>query len=103
SRAVAPDGTCYAAVIASEASLVDQARDQAAAAPPAGPTPGRGKGGAGTQPQVSVSVEPVEAPTVRAGRKGGAGAGPRSEVLWITPAGVVERDRKSTRLHSSHD
>ncbi len=88
SLAVAPDGTCYAAVIASEASLVDQARDQAAAEPPARATPGRGKGV--TQPSVSVSVEPVEAPTVRAGRKGGAGAAPRSEVLSISPAGVVE-------------
>ncbi len=92
SLAVAPDGTCYAAVIASEASLVDQARDQAAAAPPAAVPPGRAPKGGAAQPQVSVSVEPVEAPTVRAGgrRGGGGGAPPRSEVLSISPSGVVE-------------
>ncbi len=88
SLAAAPDGTCYAAVIASEASLVDQAKDQAPA--PAAAPPGRGaaKGG---QPQVSVSVEQVETPTVTAGRgkRGGAQA-PRSEILSISPAGVVE-------------
>ncbi|HEX4495740.1 MAG TPA: hypothetical protein VIE43_08740 [Thermoanaerobaculia bacterium] len=90
SLVVAPDGTCYAGLIASEASLVDQARDQAAAAPPAATAPGRAKGGA-AQPQVSVAVEPVETPTVRAGRKGAAGAAaPRSEVLAISPSGVVE-------------
>ena len=93
SLAAAPDGTCYAAVIASEASLVDQAKDQAAA-----PAPGArarnadaSKGGAaGGQPQVSVSVEQVEAPTVAAGRKAAGAASPRSEILSISPAGVVE-------------
>src|SRR4051812_29061516 len=92
SLAAAPDGTCYAAVIASEASLVDQAKDQAAAAPPpAGGTAPRGAGkGSGGQPQGSVSVEQVETPTVTAGRKGGSGAPPRSEVFSISPAGVVE-------------
>jgi hypothetical protein len=92
SLVAAPDGTCYAAVIASEASLVDQAKDQAApTAPPA--TPGRGGAGkpGGSQPQVSVTVEQVETPTVgTGGRKGAAAANPRSEVLSISPAGVVE-------------
>ncbi|MFL6260310.1 MAG: hypothetical protein ACJ76Y_11410 [Thermoanaerobaculia bacterium] len=91
SLAVAADGTCYAAVIASEASLVDQAKDQAPAAPPAAAPPGGRGGSKGGQPQVSVSVEQVETPTVTAGRrKGGAAQGPRSEILSISPAGVVE-------------
>jgi hypothetical protein len=94
SLAAAPDGTVYAAVIASEASLVDQAKDQATA-----PAPGAGargananKGGAGGgQPQVSVTVEQIEAPTVTAGpRKPAGAASPRSEILSITPTGVVD-------------
>jgi hypothetical protein len=90
--AAAADGTCYAAVISSEASLVDQAKDQAAA-PPSTPSPGGPKPGAGAQPQVSVTVEPVEPPP--GARPGGrravtAAAPPRSEVLSISPAGVVE-------------
>ena len=90
SLAATADGTCYAAVIASEASLVDQAKDQAPAAPAAA-APGRRSGGGDSQPQVSVSVEQVEAPTVGTGRKGGgAAAAPRSQVLSISPAGVVE-------------
>ncbi|HEY4596227.1 MAG TPA: hypothetical protein VIJ02_07490 [Thermoanaerobaculia bacterium] len=93
SLAAAPDGTCYAAVIASEASLVDQAKDQAVPAAPANP-PGRGAAKGGGQPQVSVSVEQVEAPTVVAGRRRGGGAQapqqPRSEILSISPSGVVE-------------
>jgi hypothetical protein len=93
SLAVAPDGTCYAAVIASEASLVDQARDQAAPPAAAAPEGRRGRGGAGGgQPQVSVTVEPAETPPGAAGggRKGGGAAAPRSEVLSISPSGVVE-------------
>ncbi len=93
SLAVGPDGTCYAAVIASEASLVDQAKDQAA--PPAAAPPGRrGAGGKGGQEQVSVSVEPIDTPTVAAASRrpgaAGAAASPRSEVLAISPSGVVE-------------
>jgi hypothetical protein len=88
SLAVAPDGTCYAAVVASEASLVDQAKDQAAAAAPAGAAPAPAKG----QPQVTVTVEPTEAPPATAGRRAAAGAPQtaKSEVLSISPAGVVE-------------
>jgi len=85
-----PDGTCYAAVVASEASLVDQARDQAAPAAPAGPTPGKAGGG---QPQVTVTVEPAEAPSAPGPRRPGAAApppAPKSEVLAISPSGVVE-------------
>jgi hypothetical protein len=86
SLAVAPDGTCYAAVVASEASLVDQAKDQAAAAPiGAAPSPGKG------QPQVTVTVEPADAPPPTAGRRGAsAPQTAKSEVLSISPAGVVE-------------
>ncbi|HEX9942943.1 MAG TPA: hypothetical protein VGG03_13070 [Thermoanaerobaculia bacterium] len=91
--AAAPDGTCYAAVIASEASLVDQAKDQTAG--PAGATPpgGAAKPGGGGQPQVSVTVEQADQPPAGppgARRSGGAPAPPRSEVLSISPAGVVE-------------
>ncbi len=91
SLAVAPDGTCYAAVVASEASLVDQAKDQAAAAAPTGATPAPGKSGPG-QPQVTVTVEPAEGPPPAAGRRGATGASQtaKSEVLSISPAGVVE-------------
>jgi hypothetical protein len=83
SLAVTPDGICYAAVVASEASLVDQAKDQAAAAPAGAAPPAKG------QPQVTVTVEPTEAPP--AGRRA-AGTPPaaKSEVLSISPAGVVE-------------
>ncbi|MBW8879182.1 MAG: hypothetical protein JF614_29930 [Acidobacteria bacterium] len=85
-----PDGTCYAAVVASEASLVDQAREQAAPAAPAGPSPGKAGGG---QPQVTVTVEPGEAPPTPGPRRPGAAAAPpspKSEVLSISPTGVVE-------------
>src|SRR3954464_6654344 len=89
--AAAPDGTCYAAVVASEASLVDQARDQAA--PPAAGPPA-GKPGAG-QPQVTVTVEGEAAPPPPGPSPRRPGAPPppsaaRSEVLSISPAGVVE-------------
>ena len=97
SLAVAPDGTAYAAVIASEASLVDQAKDQAAPPAAAAPPGRRGGGGRGkeAQEQVSITVEPADTPTVAAGpRRPGAAAGaaasPRSEVLAISPSGVVE-------------
>jgi hypothetical protein len=91
--AAAADGTCYAAVISSEASLVDQAKDQGAPAstPPSPGGPAK-SGAAGGQPQVSVTVEQVDQPAAgRPGRRGGAtAAAPRSEVLSISPAGVVE-------------
>ncbi len=87
--AATPDGTCFAAVVASEASLVDQARDQAAPpAPAAGPP--AGKGG---QPQVTVTVEGEAPPPPPGPRRSGAppaSATTRSEVLSITPSGVVE-------------
>lgn len=88
SLTAAPDGTCYAAVIASEASLVDQAKDQAAASAPA---QGGAKQGSGNQPQVSVSVEQIDPASAGAAPAGGGGRrAARSEVLSISPAGVVE-------------
>src|SRR5215203_1383739 len=81
-----PDGLFYAAVIASEASLVDPAKDPTGAAtPPAGAA----KPAAGGQPQVSVTVEQVDTPPAP-GRRTAASATPRSEVLSISPAGIVE-------------
>ena len=76
----APDGTTYAGVVASEASLVDLAKPQPAA---------QGKPG---EPQVSVAVEGEAAPSGSAAsgtRREGA-SGPRSQVLSLSPAGVVE-------------
>jgi hypothetical protein len=89
SLAATPDGTCYAAVVASEASLVDQARDQASPPAPAGPAAGKA---GGAQPQVSVTVEGEAPPTPGPRRPGSppAAAAPRSEVLAISPSGVVE-------------
>ncbi len=87
SLAAAADGTCYAAVIASEASLVDPAKDQAAAAPQGGAAKGQG------QPEVTVTVEPLDPPppvAPGARRAAAAGGAARGEVLSITPAGVVE-------------
>jgi hypothetical protein len=78
SLAVAPDGTCYAGVVSSEASLVDLSKDQQpAAAKPSEPTV-----------TVTVVGEGEEAPATGT-RKPGA-SGPRSQVLSISPAGVVE-------------
>jgi hypothetical protein len=73
---VAPDGTCYAAVISSEASLTDVAKDAAAAA--------SAKAGEAT---VTVTMGDDPAAAAAAARKTG---GPRSEILSISPAGVVE-------------
>ena len=75
--AVAPDGSFYAGLVASEASLVDLSKDQAAA--------GAAKAG---EPTVTVTVV-GEGETPTGTRKPGA-AGPRSQVLSVSPAGVVE-------------
>jgi hypothetical protein len=78
--AVAPDGTCYAAVISSEASLTDLTKDAAAAAAT----------GANTTKadDATVTVTVTDDSAATPGRK--AGSGPRSEILSISPAGVVE-------------
>ena len=82
--ALAPDGTAYAAVVSSEASLVEQARDQA----PAQPQQGGGQARA-AEPQVSVTVEQVDSPIATA-MAAAARKGPRSRIVSISPAGVVE-------------
>lgn len=74
---VAPDGTCYAAVVSSEASLVDLSKDQAAAAKPEEPT-------------VTVTVVEEGAPAAPAGTRRPGATGPRSQILSLSPAGVVE-------------
>jgi hypothetical protein len=70
-----PDGTCYAAVVASESSLVDLAQGAAAEAKPG-------------EPQVTVTVEGGAEPATGTRRPGDTG--PRSQVLSLSPAGVVE-------------
>lgn len=74
---VAPDGTCYAAVVASEASLVDLSKDQAAAAKPGEPT-------------VTVTVVEEGAPAAPTGTRRPGATGPRSQILSLSPVGVVE-------------
>ena len=71
-----PDGTCYAAVVASEASLIDLAKSAAGTAEA---QPG--------EPQVTVTVEGAEAAT---GTRRPGDTGPRSEVVSLAPSGVVE-------------
>lgn len=73
---VGPDGTIYAALVASEASLVPAA---GAAAPAAGGAPAKPG-----EPTVTVSFGDAPEP---AGRKDGA---PRSEVIAIAGNGLVE-------------
>jgi hypothetical protein len=93
SLAVAADGTCYAAVTASESSLVDQAKEQAGAGAPPVPPGGAAKGGGAGQPQVTVTVEPADQPpAVAPGARRARAPAPqtRSELLSISPAGVVE-------------
>jgi hypothetical protein len=71
-----PDGTCYAGVVSSEASLVDLSKDQQAAAAKTG--------------EATVTVTVVgEGETPPGSRPPGA-AGPRSQVLSVSPSGVVE-------------
>jgi len=92
SLAAAAAGTCYAAVIASEASLVDPSKDAAPPAPATRPGAPAKADRSGGQPQVTVTVEPADQPPPGpGGRRAAAGVGaPRSEVLSISPAGVVE-------------
>src|SRR6185295_4772744 len=84
--AASPDGTIYAAVVASEASLVQDAAHAGkpgAAAPPAG-----------GPPAVKGEGTPVVTVTVGEGDSGGGGghkdSGPHSEVVAIAPSGAAE-------------
>lgn len=67
---VGPDGTCYAGVVASESSLVDLSQ-------PAGD-------------QAQAQAQPDAGGDVAAGTRPAGATGPRSELLSISPAGVVE-------------
>lgn len=83
SLATAADGTSYAALVASEASLVDLSRP--AAAPGTGAPSGQTGQGTG---QVTVSVDTGEA--TGTGTRPQGTTGPRSEIVSISPAGVAE-------------
>jgi hypothetical protein len=72
---VGPDGTCYAGVVASESSLVDLAQP--------------GTGGAAASDPAAPAAQPDSA-EVAAGTRPAGATGPRSELLSISPAGVVE-------------
>ncbi len=88
--AAGPDGSCYAAVVASDTSLNDLVKPPAVAPPAPGAAPEGGRGHRGKsepQPTVTVTVE---------GEAGTAPAVPgkataKSELLRIAPTGVVER------------
>jgi hypothetical protein len=73
----APDGTVYAGLVASEASLVDLSKDQTATARAGEPT-------------VTVTVVEEGAAAAPTGTRPPGTAGPRGQVLSISPVGVVE-------------
>ncbi len=75
-----PDGTLFAAVIASEASAVDLS-------PPASPAKEDDEEGEGAEPEARVSVA---VGATAAGSRPKGFAGKRSQLLSISPAGVVE-------------
>jgi hypothetical protein len=83
----APDGSVYAAVDASEASLVDLAKDNAAGVNVPGGAGGQRTQGRGAQAAAQETA--AEAAPAYGGRRPGA-AGPRSELLRITPQGTID-------------
>ena len=104
SLAAGPDGNTYAALVSSEASLLDLGRDAAAAvaggegggavagAPVTPGTPGGGAGPGGGRPARKPGKpqpeEPGEIPAIGSRRPGATG--PRSEVVRIAANGRVE-------------
>ncbi|MEP7010716.1 MAG: hypothetical protein ABJC13_10365 [Acidobacteriota bacterium] len=82
--ALGPDGTIYAALVASEASLVPAVGGAAAPGGPAAGGPANGTGGGKPgEPTVTVTIgEPEPA--------GGKAGTPRSEVVAIAPNGLSE-------------
>ena len=83
------DGGCYAAVLASEASLVDLSK----VAVPAQPQTTQEGSGEAQQDGTSVTIKVTEGPaagTAPVGTRPKGFEGPRSEILHISPAGVVE-------------
>ncbi|HEX2253160.1 MAG TPA: hypothetical protein VHQ65_07830 [Thermoanaerobaculia bacterium] len=90
---VAPDGTRYAAVVASEASLVDLSSSSSASSSSSSSAGGDDGGSESGQEggTVTVTVSTPSAATSAAGGTRAAGySGPRSTLLAISPAGVVE-------------
>ncbi|HEX9668244.1 MAG TPA: hypothetical protein VGC93_02060 [Thermoanaerobaculia bacterium] len=84
--AVAPDGTIYAALVASEASLVEPSRTAAATTPTETPVAGSPE----AQSQAAVIVAEGEAAAAAIGMRRPDDKGPRSELVRISPAGLVE-------------
>jgi hypothetical protein len=83
------EGGCYAAVLASEASLVDLSK----VAAPAAPKATQEESGEAQQNETAVSVQVSAGPSAGAapvGTRPKGFEGPRSEILHISPAGVVE-------------
>lgn len=104
SLAIGADGNAYAALVSSEASLLDLGRESGAAgsagesgavAAGAAATPGAPGGGAGPgagrparKAPKPLAEEPGEAPTIGSRRPGATG--PRSEVVRLAAGGRVE-------------
>ena len=83
------EGGCYAAVLASEASLVDLSK----VAVPAAPQAAQEGGGEAQQNETAVTVQVTAGPSTGAapvGTRPKGFEGPRSEILHISQAGVVE-------------
>ncbi len=87
--ALGPDGSCYAALLASEASLVEVGKKPAerGAERPSGEQPGGGQPEGGVTVTVSPAA-PEKAEVV--GSRPARFTGPRSEVVRISPEGRVE-------------
>lgn len=80
-----PDGSSYAAVLASEASFIDLAP-----APPAGSDAKGSSAAAGEEPKAVVTVEGEGEASAGAGSRPAGARGPRSEVVRILASGAVE-------------
>lgn len=90
--AVAPDGTRYAAVAASEASPIDLAASSSGAER-SGEGEAGGEAGEEDGATVTVTVTPDDGPPTSGAGTGSRRPGyrgPRSEVLAVSPAGIVE-------------
>lgn len=88
--AAEPGGSCYAALLASEASLVSLARpDEEGASDPESGDEGEAAA-EGDQPRVEVVVNADEASASPVGSRPPGFAGTRSEVVRISADGVVE-------------
>ena len=86
-----PDGACYAALLASEASLVSLSRRPREMEAQDEGNAENGRDDEESQPQVQVTVSvDEETPAAPVGSRPPGFAGARSEVLRISSAGVVE-------------